>query len=180
MRSSLLLAALTLLTPTLSAPGALAKPEPAPPTAAAPVITVPHAYAGYSEPEITDCQTPTPLMRQCAVPAMTAGRYLIEVVADATASGAKATQALQIRLGAVPCATTSPAPFTDKAGLHVGCEVTFLTDQPIMVSAVYAVQNGAPDPKGPRMALHRLPWSGIVQAQPIAFRPRTAPPAKAK
>jgi hypothetical protein len=169
MRFSLLLAALTL-----SATNALAVTKPEAPAAAAPVITVPQAYSGYSEPEIADCQTPTPLMRQCTVPAMTAGRYLIEVVADATASGPNATQAVQIKLGAAACATTSPAAFKDKAGLHVGCEVTFLTDKPIVVAAIYAVQNGTPDPKGPRMAFHRVPWNGIVQAQPIAFKPRPA------
>jgi hypothetical protein len=170
MRSSLVLVALTL-----SAGPAFAVTKKEAPPAPAPVITVPQAYSGYSEPEITDCQTPTPQMRQCTVPAMTAGRYLIEVVADATASGAGATQALQIRLGGLACATTNPAPFTGKAGLHVGCEVTFLTDKPIMVSALYAAKNGVPDPKGPQMAFHRLPWNGIVQAQPIAFKPRPAP-----
>ena len=174
MRTSLLVATLAF-----AASGALAKAEPQAPAAAPPVIVVPHAYAGYSEPEIADCQTPTPQMRQCTVPAMTAGRYLIEVVADATANGAGATQALQIRLGGAACATTNPAPFTGNAGLHVGCEVTFLTDKPIEVSAVYAVKNGVADPKGPRMAFHRVPWNGIVQAQPIAFRAKAAPaPAK--
>ncbi|HEY1560113.1 MAG TPA: hypothetical protein VGF71_04400 [Caulobacteraceae bacterium] len=174
MRHSLLIAVLTL-----ASANATAKTSPETPAAPAPVIILPHAYSGYSEPEIADCQTPTPLMRQCTVPAMTAGRYLIEVVGDASANGAGATQSLQIRLGGAPCATTNPAPFTGKAGLHVGCEVTFLTDKPIVVSAVYAVQNGAPDPKGPRMAFHRLPWNGIVQAQPIAFKARPAP-AKTK
>ena len=168
MRPSLLLAALSLV-----ATGAAAKPEKE--AAAAPVVTVPHAYAGYSEPEIADCQTPTPLLRQCVVPAMTEGRYLIEVVAAATASGPGATQTLQINLGAAPCVKTNPVTFTAKAGMHLGCSVTFLTDKPIEVSAVYAVQNGTPDPKGPLMVIHRIPWNGIVQAQGVAFKAKPAP-----
>ena len=174
MRPTLFVAALSLC----AAGGAFAKPVADPPAATEPAITVPHAYAGYSEPEIVDCQTPTPLMRQCTVPAMTAGRYLIEAVADATADGAGATQTLEIKLGGASCVTTSPATFSAKAGLHLGCEVTFLTDQPIAVSAVYVVHNGTPDPKGPRMAFHRLPWSGIVQARGMAFKARPTPAKK--
>ncbi len=173
MRLSLSATALLLFATSVAA-----KAEPAP-AATAPIasITVPHAYAGYSEPEIADCQTKTPLMRECVVPAMTAGRYLIEVVADATASAADATQTLPIRLGGAQCVGSNPAPFKGAAGLHLGCQVTFLTDGPIVVSAIYAVQHGTPDPKGPRMVFHRLPWNGIVQAQGLGFKARSAPPS---
>lgn len=177
MRATLLFPALALCAAGASA--ALAKPVPdAPPATAAPVISVPQAYSGYSEPEITDCRTTTALMRECTVPAMTAGRYLIEALADATATGANATQSLKIMLGGVNCVASNPAPFTGKAGLHLGCEVTFLTDKPIPVSAVYATQNGTPDPKGPQMAFHRLPWNGVVQARGLAFKAKPTPATK--
>lgn len=175
MRMTLISAALVAC-----AAGAMAKPVPdAPAGPSAPAITEPQAYSGYSEPEITDCRTTTPLMRECTVPAMTAGRYLIEAVADATATGANATQTLRIMLGGANCVGTSPAAFTGKAGLHLGCEVTFLTDRPIVVSAVYATQNGTPDPKGPQMAFHRVPWNGIVQARGMAFKAKPTPAAPA-
>src|SRR5215469_6798331 len=157
-----------LVAMTFSAAGAtdaLSKPVPEAPSAAPPPIVEPQAYSAYSEPEITDCRTATPLMRECVVPAMTAGRYLIEAAAGATATGGGATQTLKIMLGGASCVATNPAPFTAKAGLHLGCSVTFLTDKPITVSAVYAVQNGTPEPKGPQLAFHRIPWNGIVQAQ---------------
>jgi hypothetical protein len=174
MRPTLLLAVSLC---AAGAAGASAKPVADPP-AAGPEITVPRAYEGYSEPEIGDCRAPTPLMRECTVPAMTAGRYLIEAAANATATGANATQTLQIKLGGGDCISTNPAAFTGKAGLHLGCEVTFLTDRPIVVSAVYAVQNGTADPKGPQMAFHRLPWNGIVQARGLAFKNKATPEKK--
>ena len=170
MRLPLLTAAVSLL----AAGAAFAKPVADPPAQAAPEITVPHAYEGYSEPEIADCRSPTPLLRECTVPAMTAGRYLIEAAADATAGGANATQVLAIKIGGGNCIATNPAAFTGKAGLHLGCEVTFLTDRPIVVSAAYAVQNGTADPKGPQMAFHRLPWNGIVQARGLTFKSKPA------
>jgi hypothetical protein len=172
MRPTLLITALTL---TLSAAGALGKTNPTTPAAATPVITLPQAYSGYSEPEIAQCQTTGPLMRQCTVPAMTAGRYVIKAAASATSTGANATQSLQIRLAGAPCAATAPAPFTGKQGLLLGCVVSFLTDQPIVVSAVYATQNGTPDPKGPQLVLIRLPWNGIVEATPLKIKPQPAP-----
>lgn len=172
MRPTLLITALSL---TLTAAGALAKTNPETPAAAAPVITLPQAYSGYSEPEITQCQTSGPLMRECTVPAMTAGRYLIRAAGNATSTGANATQALQIKLGGAPCATTNPAPFTGKQGLAIGCVVSFLTDHPIVVSVVYATQNGTPDAKGPQLVLTRLPWNGVVEATPIKFKAPAAP-----
>jgi hypothetical protein len=108
---------------------------------------------------------------------MTAGRYVIRAAGNATSTGANATQALQIKLGGAPCATTNPAPFTGKQGMAIGCVVTFLTDKPIVVSVVYAVQNGTPDAKGPQMVLTRLPWNGVLEAAPFKVNLQ-APPAK--
>ena len=172
MRPTLFITALSL---TLTAAGAFAKTNPTTPAAAPPPITLPQAYSAYSEPEIAECQTAGPLMRECTVPAMTAGRYLIRAAANATSTGANATQALQIKLAGAPCATTNPAPFTGKQGLAIGCVVSFLTDKPIVVSVVFSVQNGTPDAKGPQLVLTRLPWNGVLEATPIKFKPQAAP-----
>ncbi|HZC16422.1 MAG TPA: hypothetical protein VE309_06660, partial [Caulobacteraceae bacterium] len=120
MQTTVLMAALSL---TLGAANAMAQ---TPQEQAA--IVLPHAYSGYSQPEITKCQGNGPLSRECTVPAMTAGRYLIEAAAAADSTGANATQTLAIRLSGAPCVATNPAAFTGKQGLHVGCVVTLLTD----------------------------------------------------
>ena len=60
-------------------------------TPAAPAnFALPHAYEGYSQPEITQCAAASPLRSSCTVPAMTAGRYVILARASATATGAGA------------------------------------------------------------------------------------------
>ena len=170
MRPTPLLAVLAL-----AATPALAKVDPAAPPAAAPVpIVLPHAYDGYSQPLITDCQTKSPQLRECTAPAMTAGRYLIEAAADATSTGANATQALEIRVGPTPCVATRPAPFSGREGLHLGCVVSFLTDKPIVVAALYEAKNGTPDPKGPQLAFHRIPWNGVLESRGIVFRAKAA------
>ena len=83
-----------------------------------------------------------------------------------------------VPMGAAPCVTTRPAPFSGKEGLRVGCEVNFLIDNPITVSATYEVHDGTPDAKGPQLVLRQIPWNGIVEARGIVFRAKAKPPAK--
>jgi opacity protein-like surface antigen len=174
MRSALALASLPL---ALAASAAAAQtPAPAPAN-----FALPRAYAGagYAQPEITQCTTAGALRRDCVVPAMTAGRYLIVAIGGATASGANATQTLSITLNGAPCAATAPAAFTGKEGLRIGCEVSLLTDQPLTVSAVYGVQNGAADPAGPKLVLRRQPWLGVLSASAVVIQaPKAQPPKK--
>ncbi len=173
MHPTLLAAALIL------APGAAALAQPSPPPAAARSFTLPHAYAGYTQPEVTQCASPGPLKRECTVPAMTAGRYLVVAAAAATATGANATQALSISLGGQPCISINPAAFTGKRALKAACAVNLLTDQPITVEANYVVQNATPDPAGPQLILRRAPWNGVVEARPVILpAPKAAPTGK--
>ena len=162
---------IAMLSLTLASTASMAQ-TPAPTPAYFPL---PHAYSGYAQPEITNCTTVGALRRDCVVPAMTAGRYAIIAVDGATATGANATQTLSISLGGAPCAVTNAVPFTANQGLEVGCEVTLLADQPITVTATYAVQNGTPEPAGPKLVFRRQPWTGVIAARP--FVPK-APPAK--
>jgi hypothetical protein len=143
-----------------------------------PSFLLPRAYAGYTQPEISGCRMVSASRRECIVPAMVAGRYLIEAAGVATATGANATQSLGIQLGARPCISTPKAPFTGKANLHLVCEATFLTDQPITVAANYAADNATMDPAGPLLVMRRLPWNGVVEAQGaiVHERPKEGPP----
>lgn len=145
-------------------------------TAPQPTFTVPHAYEGYAQPEISECSTDGALRRTCVVPAMTAGRYVVIAAGAANATGPNATQTLAILLNGQPCIATRPAPFTGKKGLNIACEVNFLTDKPFPVSAVYAVQNGEPDKAGPQLVLRRQPWNGVVDARGVVIQHAPAAP----
>lgn len=154
---------------------------PAQPAASAD-FHLPRAYAGYSQPEITQCANAGPLRTSCVAPAMTAGRYVIVARASATATGANATQALSIGLNGQPCARLKSNPFTGTKGMPpLFCQVTLLTDTPLTISADYSVDNATPDPAGPHLIVRRAPWSGVIDARGGALEPRPAPaPAPAK
>jgi len=158
---------------TLAATSAQAQAQAAPAS-----FALPHAYAGYSQPEITQCATAGPLRSSCTAPAMTAGRYVILASASATATGAGATQALSIELGGQACAGVKSNPFTGTKGVPpVFCQVTLLTDTPLTITANFSVENATPDPAGPKLIIRRLPWSGVLEARGGALPPRPAPAA---
>ncbi|HLI67151.1 MAG TPA: hypothetical protein VKU90_12365 [Caulobacteraceae bacterium] len=162
------------------APAVRAQPaaEAAAPPAAS--FTVPRAYAGYAQPEITQCTTTGDSRRECIVPAMTAGRYLIVARDNATSTGADATQQMQISLNGQPCQTIKSQPFTGKKALPaIVCEVTFLTDAPITITATFTTEHATADPGGPKLVIRRVPWNGIIDARGGALQPRPATaPAK--
>ena len=172
MKSTLLMAAFPL---------ALAATAQAAPTAP-PTYPLPQAYSAYSQPDVTQCQSTGPLERDCTVPAMTAGRYLIVAATEATSTAADATQTLAIKLGGAPCVGTRPVAFTGKKGVRLGCVVSLLTDRPIVVTAVFATHDATPNPDGPKLVFQRLPWTGIIQANAMSFNgpPAGSPPAPPK
>ena len=165
MKSTLLLASLSLTlvaTAASWAPAAVAAP--------AADFPVPHAYSGYSQPAVTDCHSSGPLEQDCTVPAMTAGRYLIAGAAGASSTASDATQALEIKLGDAPCVQTRAVAFTGKKGLRIGCVVTFLNDQPIVVTATYVVHDATANADGPKLVFRRLPWNGVVQSTAVSIQ----------
>lgn len=168
MKPTLTAAALALLaasTPAMQSHAAAPTPN----------FDLPQAYRGYAQPEITDCKSDG-LARVCTVPAMTAGRYLVEALGSATSNGADAVQDLQIKLGGAPCTgLAKPAPFSGAKGLQLGCIVTFLTDQPLEVSAVYALHSATAGAGMPKLVIRRLPWKGVVDARPVNLRATLAP-----
>jgi hypothetical protein len=175
MKSILLTAALPL---ALAAAAQAAPDAPAAP-AAAQTFPLPQAYSAYSQPDVTDCHSTGPLERDCTIPAMTAGRYLIIAQTSATATEADATQTVVIKLDGAPCAASRPAPFTEKKGLRIGCIVSLLTDRPMVASAAFETHDATPSPDGPRLVFQRLPWTGVVQAAAVAFRGAPAAAAEA-
>jgi hypothetical protein len=174
MKPTLLVASLSFTMAATAAAGQDAE------LAAAPIaVPLPHAYSGYSQPDITDCHSSGPLERDCTVPAMTAGRYLIVGAAGATSTGADATQALSIKLGDAPCVQTRPVAFTGKKGLRLGCLVTLLSDQPLVVTVAYEVHDATANADGAKLVFRRLPWNGVVQSAAVAFQNATGQNAAA-
>lgn len=142
-------------------------------------FNLPHAYAGYSQPEITQCTNVGALTASCVVPAMTAGRYVIVAQGSATSTGANATQGLSISVNGQPCIALKPTPFTGKKALPpLFCRVTFLTDAPLTITATYSVENATPDAAGPHMVVRRAPWNGVVESNGGVLPPRPAPAKK--
>jgi hypothetical protein len=177
VQAGLLLALMTAI-PGLAS--AQAKPAAAPPQPEAAVV-LPKLYseAGYTQPEVR-CRAISPTRGECTFPGMTAGRYMIELIGTATATGADANHAAQIALGRRPCVGSAKTPFKGKDSMHVLCQTTLLTDEPLVATGNYAVVNGTPDSAGVKMAVRRLTWDPVVESQAIVVRPDPAAAPAAK
>ncbi len=139
--------------------------------APAPVGPLPRAFAGYNQPTIpaTACRSLGPTEAQCVIPAMTAGRYLIEATGTSTSQGADAIQALEIDIGDRQCGVgknAAPWPSGSRT-FRLNCEVSLLSDSPVVVRVVYADAKAVKDPKGPTLAIQPLPWNGVLFSQPF-------------
>jgi hypothetical protein len=154
----------------LAALGAGAAPAGALAQAAAP----PRAFAGYSQPAIppSACKTLGATETQCVIPAMTAGRYMIEAAGTSTSQGVGANQVLEIDVGGGQCGVgrDSGAWTSGPRTFRLDCEVSLLADAPVTVRVIYADAQAVKDPKGPTVTFKPLPWTGVLSAQ--AFAPR--------
>ncbi len=172
------------------APAAAAAPAAAPQAAAAPVVDVPpRGFPAYAHPDVTPamCKVVDVSHAQCTIPAMTAGRYLIEAAGVSTANPAPPpappvkgappakppapVQALTIVTGDKVCGQArTNEPWTGVHSLKLNCELMIVADTPLVVTVVYGDANATKDPRGPSLAVHRLPWDGVVSSQ--AFLPQ--------
>src|SRR5471030_642421 len=98
MLSLLIAAALAAASP--ASPPSRAEPPPAPPKV--------FQQAGYAQPDIEPaaCKALNAGETQCAVPAMTAGVYLVRATATSTAQAPGAAQQITIVAGAQSCNST--------------------------------------------------------------------------
>ena len=172
--------------PKPAAPAAAAAPAPAP------VVDIPpRGFPGYAHPDVTAamCRVINTAQTQCILPAMTAGRYLIEAVGVSTATpaaappvGATATpakvqgamQQITIVTGDRVCgqAQSSKPWTTGQQAIRLDCEVSIMSDAPLPITIVYADVNATKDPRGPGLSIRRLAWNGVLEAR--AFAPAAA------
>ena len=154
---------------------AWAQPAPAGPPPVPPRV---FQQAGYAEPEIgpAACKVVNAGEAQCAVPAMTAGVYLVQAIGTSTAQADDAVQQLTIVAGDQSCTSTrSPDPKTPwavgaKRAFASACVFTFITDTPLAITVVYLDAKATKDPGGPRVTVTREPWIGVLNAAPISVK----------
>ena len=151
------------------APAAAQPSAPAQPSTAAPL---PRAFAGYAQPAIppSACRVVSAGETRCAIPPMTAGRYLIEASGTATAQGAGARQQMEIVVGDQLCGVGRDlAAWSSGARTFTfDCLAALLTDKPLDVRAIYVPMNAAKDPKGPQVVVRPLGWNGVLSTLPFA------------
>jgi len=146
----------------------------------APVIGPPKVFqqAGYAQPEIGpgSCKAVNAGETRCAVPAMTAGVYLVRADAISTAQGEGAVQQITLVAGDQSCTSTrSPDPKTPwavgaKRTFRSACVFTLLTDTPLAITAVYLDAKATKDPGGPVVTVTRAPWTGVLGAIPVSVK----------
>ncbi|MDO9473744.1 MAG: hypothetical protein Q7J28_11870 [Caulobacter sp.] len=175
MRILLLAAAIAALGAT--APAAqtpAARPAAPPAVAPAEPLGPPRAFIGYTQPDIgaAACRAVNASQTSCSIPAMTAGRYLIEASGTSTANAAGAVQKLGIIVGSTSCGTAdrrptpaSPWPAGVAKTIKLQCEVEILTDRPLVVLAVYADDKATRSATGPTLVVRRLPWDGVLSTR---------------
>ena len=187
-----MIVATALLAALLSNPFAPKHPAPAaaPAAAPAPVPDIPpRAFPGYAHPEVTAamCKVINTAKTQCVLPAMTAGRYVVEAVGISTALPAPpavavppgspaapqgAVQAIAIFTGDRLCGRAqSPAWASGARTMRLNCEITIVADAPFTITVSYADANATMDPRGPRLTIRRLPWDGVITAQAFVPQP---------
>lgn len=180
---TLIPAAAAALTMGASAPAAQApvitqagSPAVATPPAAAP-LGPPRGFVGYAQPDIgaSACKMVNPGQTTCTIPAMTAGRYLIEASGTSTANGPNPVQRIAIVVGATNCGQaerkpTAKAPWTPGTAktLRLQCEVEIISDRPLPVHAVYADDKATKAATGPTLTVRRLPWDGVISTKVAA------------
>jgi len=90
-----------------------------------------------------------------------------------TATAEGAAQQLVIVAGDQGCTSThgvdpkAPWAVGSQRSLRNRCIFTIVTDAPLNIVAVYADSKATKDPKGPVLAVRRMPWSGVLSAVPV-------------
>ena len=146
---------------------------------AAPVVAadaspsaLPRAFAGYSQVAITPgmCKVVGAAEAQCVIPAMSAGRYLIEATGTSTSPGVAPQQALEIVVGGASCGMgRNGKPWSSgPRAFRLDCEATILTDTPLTVRALYADVQATKDAQGPVLTIRALPWNGVLAGHVFA------------
>lgn len=126
---------------------------------------------GYKHPEVTTsaCKLVNSGRRDCVIPGMTAGRYLIRASGASMPVGAAPRQQLTIVVDNRNCAQAFDATvWTGKVRtITTTCEITILSDLPTVVSIVYADLQALKAAGGPEVTFQRLRWSGVLQMREV-------------
>lgn len=104
---------------------------------------------------------------------MTAGRYVIRASGTSMPVGAKPRQQLTIIVANRNCAQTID--YTSWTGgsrtIRAICDVTILSDTPVLVSVVYADIQALKVASGPEVVFERVRWDGVLQMRDASPKP---------
>ena len=127
--------------------------------------------AGYSHPDIgaPQCRLINAGRRDCVIPAKTSGAYVIRATGRSMAMGARPRQQLTIIVANRNCAQTMniKAWSGSTRPLTASCEVSVLSDTPVLVSVVYADFQALKEASGPEVVFSPVRWSGVVEMRDV-------------
>jgi hypothetical protein len=124
---------------------------------------------GYGHPDIGPewCRLRNSGRKDCVIPGMTIGRYVIRASGTSMPMGPKARQQLTIIVANRNCAQVKD--FTPWSGaprtLTTECEISVMSDKPVMINVVYADTQALKTASGPVVTIERLPWDGVLAAR---------------
>jgi hypothetical protein len=125
----------------------------------------------YRHPAIpaSACRLVNAGRKDCVIPAMTAGRYLIQATGSSMSMGPKARQQLTIIVANRACAKIANfTPWTGTTrGVTATCEVSILSDEPVVISIVYADSQALKVASGPAVIIERGRWNGVLEMREI-------------
>lgn len=140
----------------------------------APVVSL-SGLPGYRHPEVptSTCKLVNAGRRDCVIPGMTAGRYVIEAAGSSMPIGAKPRQQLTIIVDNQKCSQAFDASSWSGATrtIRTTCEITVLSDTPTVISIVYADLQALKAATGPEVSIQRLRWSGVMQMREVTPTP---------
>jgi hypothetical protein len=165
-----ILAMFGVAAPSAQTPTAPAPKPPVAPAPVAPPVGPPRGLPGYNQPEITAayCRNVSPTQTSCTLPAMTAGRYIVQATGTSTATGPGAAQAVVVQIGNKTCRADRPpsagatAWTTGSKTIAITCEVIVMADKALPITAYYVDDKATKDPKGPTLVIKRAVWDGVL------------------
>jgi hypothetical protein len=102
--------------------------------------------------------------KDCTIPSMTAGNYVISATGTSVAIGKSPRQQITIIVNGRVCAQkiNTRAWSENSNTIRAVCEVMILSGSPVLVSAVYADVQALKEARGPELSIERQQWAGVL------------------
>lgn len=132
--------------------------------------------SGYRQPAIlpTDCRLVSSARRDCTIPGGTFGRYRITATGKSRPYGRRPRQQLTIIAANRNCAQVADArPWGEgQRAITAVCELSILSDTPVLISIIYADADALKEPGGPAVVIEAVAWTGVLDMRDASAPPR--------